>query len=145
MERSTLCHKMVANATSFPRRGPSAAWSAILTAAEQNLIQSFNLELLNDILFPTFLNRRPTVNYVDPRLSIPKDWRDVYRYDADGNLLGWTRYDGRSVADFTPGGHLVVKKDPKGRPVMAREVRYEFNEKRKALELVPTDNLLEYR
>src|SRR5262249_15461096 len=64
------------------------------------------------------------VNFVDRRLTAPKDWRDVYTYDAKGKLLGWTRYGGAKPQEFTPEGLLVLEKDAKGRPVKARTVRY---------------------
>ena len=71
--------------------------------------------------------------YADPALFPVTDWTDVYRYGADGSLLGWTRsrasgdtrYDaaGRRRA---PDGALIgvrypVDALPDGRPVL-REV-----------------------
>jgi len=35
---------------------------------------------------------RPRTNYVDPRIVLEPDWRDVYHYDDAGQLIGWTRH-----------------------------------------------------
>jgi hypothetical protein len=63
-------------------------------------------------------------NYVDPMLDFPKDWRDEYRYDDDGTLLGWTRIRGHQREEFTAGGRLVLQKDQQGKPVKTCPVRY---------------------
>jgi hypothetical protein len=63
--------------------------------------------------------------YVDPALFPRRDWRDVYRYDGDGRLLGWTRErpDGARQA-FTRHGLRVVAADGRGRPLRAEAVGY---------------------
>jgi hypothetical protein len=47
-----------------------------------------------------------TGNFVDKRLTTPKPWRDVYRYES-GKCLGWTRHysDGRTE-QYTDEGRL---------------------------------------
>ena len=77
------------------------------------------------VLYPGLMSPVHRLNYVDGRLTAPKSWRDVYHYDADGNCTGWTRYDGRKAADFTPEGHLVLERDAQGRCVRAQSMRYE--------------------
>jgi len=64
-------------------------------------------------------------NYVDPLLDFVKDWRDEYRYAADGTLQGWTRIRGEQREEFTPDGRLVVEKDDQARPMKTALVRYE--------------------
>ena len=63
-------------------------------------------------------------NYVDPVIDAPKQWRDEYHYDADGQLTGWTRIRGESTEQFTADGLLVTKTDAQGKPTEARRVRY---------------------
>ena len=52
-------------------------------------------------------------NYVDPVLDTPRPWRDDYRYEANGTMLGWTRFhEGEEEGqEFTSEGFLVVKGD----------------------------------
>ena len=57
-------------------------------------------------------------NYVDPHISLTKDWKDVYSYDKNGNLTGWTRFrkgqpDGTA---YLPNGFRVLRFDANGQP-----------------------------
>ena len=66
-------------------------------------------------------------NYVDPMLDARKNWRDQYKYDSAGRLLGWTRTRRDSPErpeQFTADGALVTKTDAQGRPTEAQRVRY---------------------
>jgi hypothetical protein len=63
-------------------------------------------------------------NYVDPVIDAPKQWRDEYHYDSDGELTGWTRIRRESTEQFTADGLLVTKTDAQGKPTEARRVRY---------------------
>ena len=69
-----------------------------------------------------------TGNYTDPLIQTPKTWKDTYRYTDDGRLIGWTRRrnteKGETTEEFTPEGGLVIEKDDKGRPTVARSVDY---------------------
>ena len=62
-------------------------------------------------------------NFVDQRLTAPKVWRDVYRYQGE-RLLGWTRYHEGKTTEFTADGLRVLEKDMKGRAIKARTVVY---------------------
>jgi hypothetical protein len=42
--------------------------------------------------------------YADPLLYPRADWRDIYRYDASGRPLGWTRIRGGAQAVYGPDG-----------------------------------------
>jgi hypothetical protein len=95
-----------------------------LTPYERAMLQGYNAELLARLVYPGLMGGGYRVNYVDPRLSAPKAWRDVYRYDAAGHLLGWTRYDGERATDFAACGLIVRKTDERGRCVEARGVHY---------------------
>ncbi len=95
-----------------------------LTPYEKAMLQRFHLEVLTRLVYPGLLAGSYRVNYVDPRLSAPKSWRDVYRYDGLGHPLGWTRYDGERATAFNPDGLIVLKTDGRGRCARARTVRY---------------------
>jgi hypothetical protein len=63
--------------------------------------------VMSQVLFPKALDRSTAPAYVDPRLSLPKSWRDVFRYDAKGNAAGWVRYfEGRTYV-FDSAGRLL--------------------------------------
>ena len=62
--------------------------------------------------------------YVDPGLTTRKDWRDVYEYTPDGELLGWTRHRGDEATPMTRHGAVVLTRDDLGRPVTALKALY---------------------
>ena len=76
------------------------------------------------ILSVAYTGAREKGNYVDPRIDIPKSWRDDYHYDKEGLLLGWTRTRGTETEEFTRDGALVLKRDKQDRPAEAQTVRY---------------------
>jgi YD repeat-containing protein len=63
-------------------------------------------------------------NYVDPAYDLPKSWRDDYRYDEAGHLLGWTRSRGEKKEEFSAQGLVSEKTDELGRCRVGRTVRY---------------------
>ena len=63
-------------------------------------------------------------NYVDPVLSVKRDWRDEFRYDAAGQCQGWVRIRADGRERFTSDGQLVTRVDGKDRPVEFKKVRY---------------------
>lgn len=63
-------------------------------------------------------------NYVDPSFDIPKSWKDEYRYDDAGKLLGWTRTRGDQSEEFTADGKLILEKDDEGNSLKTQDVRY---------------------
>lgn len=62
--------------------------------------------------------------YSDPLMSLTRNWRDVYQYDARGRLTGWRRIRGLDEERFTAYGHRVAASDALGRAVKAHVVRY---------------------
>jgi len=68
-------------------------------------------------------------SYADPALLTPASWRDAYRYDPQGQLLGWTRTRNGATEEFTRDGALVLTRDAQGRPSEARTVRYAREQK----------------
>ena len=64
-------------------------------------------------------------NFVDFRLTYPKEWRDAYRYDAKGRPLGWTRHADGKTTEFSREGLIVIEQDVLGRCTKGRAVRYQ--------------------
>jgi hypothetical protein len=64
-------------------------------------------------------------NYTDPGLEYVKDWKDEYRQDDQGRLLGWTRTmpDGKKT-EYTAEGDMVLSRDGQGRVKETAKVRY---------------------
>jgi len=127
-----------------------------LTRYEQSMVERMNMVLLSRVLFPVAVDGDWRRNYVDFRIASVKEWRDVYEYSPDGNLLGWLRYSPEKVQEFNREGLLVEKKDSEGRCIRARAVKYELEparmdsqgrpvspQYRKVL-MVPTDIVREY-
>ena len=97
-----------------------------LSLGERYMLRGLNITLLSQVLFPDVLERSTAPAYVSPRLTTPKQWRDVYRYDSDsGALKGWIRYADSRIANFDAEGRLLPD-GPKGKAV---RVLYTLNEK----------------
>lgn len=94
------------------------------TTFERAQLEFLHASLLSGFALPGVLQVSYQANYVDHRLSAPREWRDVYRYDARGEPVGWLRYGGPTLQEFNHEGLLVVDKDALGRCVRGREVRY---------------------
>ena len=64
--------------------------------------------------------------YVDPLLTLTKDWKDLYEYDPQGRCTGWNRVRAtdKSSIRFTPDGARVTAVDASGRPTKAVNVQY---------------------
>jgi hypothetical protein len=108
-----------------PLRPGTAPAAADWTALERAQLDALHAELLADLVVPG-LRATNQVNYVDPRLSAPRVWRDIYRYDRAGRWLGWTRYSVDGRQDFNSEGLLVLESDTQGRCVRGQVVRYEL-------------------
>jgi hypothetical protein len=100
--------------------GDEPSW----TDYERMLIRRANLRLLSELLLPEIVTGRFVENYVDPRLSLPKNWRDVYHYHDGGRLLGWTRYATGGKTEFNAPGEIILERDDAGRCLKARTVNY---------------------
>lgn len=73
------------------------------------------------------------VSYIDrtaqelmPNINgYPQGWeKDVFHYDGDGKLSGWTRTDQGADYEFTPEGYQVITSDGDGKPELVQEVSY---------------------
>lgn len=63
--------------------------------------------------------------YADPVLTMQKSWKDLYEYDAQGQMVGWYRTrSGGAPERFTREGHKVLETDSKNRPSKACAVEY---------------------
>lgn len=88
-----------------------------LSTGERHMLRGLNLTLLSQVLFPDALERSTAPAYVSPRLTTPKQWRDVYRYDPEsGKLLGWLRYAQGRIANFDDKGRLMPD-GPQGKAI----------------------------
>jgi len=97
-----------------------------LTTADQHYLRCLNLTVLSQALFPDALDRAATPAFVDLRLTTPKPWRDVFRYDENtGQLLGWIRHQTGRTHSFDANGKLL----PEGmkHPEKAIPVNYDRN------------------
>ena len=64
-------------------------------------------------------------NYVDPQISLRKNWRDLYSYNADGMVSGWTRLrEGQDPVAYTADGERIVKLSPDGKPLETAKPKY---------------------
>ena len=66
--------------------------------------------------------------YADPWLFPERLWRDVFHWDADGRLRGWTRTGEGAGPDrfarFTRHGAEVRTEDAEGRPLLAERIAH---------------------
>lgn len=71
-----------------------------------------HLTLLRESILADVL--RPTGPHPlhDPRLTGLRNWRDVYQYDAEGRLTGWTRHHPDRVERFDAEGRLLTNSGP---------------------------------
>ena len=96
-----------------------AGGSRAPSPGDRYYLRQLNLTVLSQILLPGFLHRSPAPLYVDPRLGTPKAWRDVYRYDEQGQRSGWVRhYQGRTWR-FNGEGQCLTA-DDRASPVTYR-------------------------
>ncbi len=72
-------------------------------------------------------------NYVDPMISVKKNWKDEYQYNKKGELLGWKRIRGTYVQEFTAEGGILIDRDRIGRPLSARKVNYKISDPKKLI------------
>jgi len=87
-------------------------------------------------------------DYADPMIDVPKNWKDVYLYDDDGNLIGWTRQRDGAKEHFTADGAIILERDKFGRAKRAQTVRYKAErhsaKEPPVLQQVPGDEILHY-
>ena len=108
-----------------PLRKSAATDPAALTRFEKDLLRRFHGEWLGRFVYPALASFPFRNNYVDPNISAPKSWRDIYHYDAKGACTGWTRRDEAGATEFAAAGKLVLEKDAAGGPRKMQAVRYE--------------------
>lgn len=102
----------------------SAAGVLGFTEFEKNLLVEFHAKVIGQVVRPGGVTLRIGRHAIDLGLFVPKDYRDVYQHDASGKIIGWRRHRAGGVEEFTADGHLVLSRDPIGRPHEAAGVRY---------------------
>ena len=115
------------------------------TRFERRQRQRFHAELLAGVLYPGIVTHAFRPNPVDPRLTTPKSWRDVYRLDWSG----WTRHEAGKTTDYHADGHIILDKDDLGRASKCRPVHYEVADPKKSffdatIKPVPGTEVLHY-
>ena len=131
----------------LPGKGPGdETW----TRFERAQLEWLHATMLSELAFPGMTEVIWRSNYTDHRLSAPREWRDVFRYDGEGNQIGWMRYSADGIQVFNHEGLLVVEKDAQGRCTKGRVVHYvQDPPKAKSintnpLRMVPGDTLVLY-
>ncbi|MBI3822951.1 MAG: hypothetical protein HY289_09785 [Planctomycetes bacterium] len=94
------------------------------TPFERAQLEWLHASLLAEIAFPGMIDVIWRTNYVDHRLSAPREWYDFYRHDVKGEYIGWMRYSSEGVQLFNHEGLLVIDKDLQMRCIKGRTVRY---------------------
>ena len=89
--------------------------------ADRYYLRQLNLTILGEVLLPEFLDRSPTPLFADPRLTVRKTWRDVYRHDSRGARTSWDRYFQGKIYSFDADGRLQ-NGGPTPAPVTYKEV-----------------------
>jgi len=94
---------------------------------------------------PVFIRRT-----FDQRLFIQRDWKDIYKYNQQSQLVGWHRRRGKLIEHFTRHGAKVIDWDDRNRPIKARAVHYKLEtDKRGRRNMVvfssPDDKLFFYQ
>lgn len=85
------------------RSGPESL-AERLTVFEKNQLAAFHAHLLNQLCGNSL--RLPQPMRGDPRVAISHRWRDVYHYDEEGQMIGWTRYGDGEPKQFDAAGQL---------------------------------------
>ncbi len=71
-----------------------------------------------------YADAQASLNYVDPMIDMPKDWRDEYVYDEEGRSMGWFRIRGNEKQRFTADGYLITKTNEQGAVLETKKVQY---------------------
>jgi len=128
-----------------------------LTRLERSMLERLNRTVLANLLYPGMVKAAYRTNYVDWSLSAPKAWRDVYRHNARGEVIGWTRIDGGKRTAFNADGLIVLARDSSGRCTMGRTVTYKrapprrdakgriVRSARRLLRFAPGDKIVHYQ
>lgn len=95
-----------------------------LSRFERSTLERLNKIVLADLLYPGLVKAAYRRNYVERGLASFKLWRDVYRYNEAGKLIGWTRIAGGERTEFNPDGLIVLARDASGRCTKAQTVKY---------------------
>ena len=120
------------------------------TPFERAQLEWLHATLLAEFAFPGMIEVIWRTNYVDPRLSAPREWRDVFRHDLKGEYIGWMRYSADGVQLFNHEGLLVVERDLQLRCLKGRTVRYVQDPSKgkginmNPLRMVPGDTIVRY-
>ncbi|MCZ7648238.1 MAG: hypothetical protein M5U26_23765 [Planctomycetota bacterium] len=128
-----------------PLRAEGGTLAERLTPYERMQLERFNLILLTQVLYPGLLSGSAATAYVDPRISVRKTWRDVYRHDAQGRIAGFTRYTEDGATEFHADGWIVSEKDELGRPTRALKPDYDQAQPKDPRQRYPNFNPITFK
>jgi len=75
--------------------------------------ETLNRVVLSQVLLPDVLDYEFKPAFADPRLTSPKDWRDLFLHDEEtGELLGWKRMSNGEVTQYDARGRLLTGDGP---------------------------------
>ncbi len=84
-----------------------------------------------EAVLPGLIEAPFSFDFVDPRMTVPKPWRDVFDYDQDsGELRGWSRYYQGGIQKYDALGRMFT-------PTGLAEVEYRIDPATRLLQPVP--------
>jgi len=104
-----------------------AAGLQSLTSYERSMIEWYNAELIANVYMPGLVRAVFHENYADPRLTITKVWRDVYRYLENGDFDGVIRYYNGQVLRIGPQGVAFANDAAEHQPTAGWLIKYGLN------------------
>lgn len=76
-------------------------------------------------LLETSYQTRPVLQLLPEIDGVPQGWsKDVFHYNNQGQLNGWTRFKGEDRYDFTPEGYQIIVKNNQNEPELVQNVYY---------------------
>jgi hypothetical protein len=112
-----------------PLPADSPLKSERFTGFERSRLQQLHLEIMNQLIYPSFLHQQVPRNFCDLYLTTDKPWRDSYHYAPDGTCLGWTRHLAGQQVEIDADGNMILEMDKLGRTKRAQTTIYQGSRK----------------
>lgn len=91
----------------------AVSYAALSKPENRFYLRALNRTLLAYILLPEVLDYPYADELADPRLTVPKPWRDVFVYAGQtGELRGWQRIQNGKIAQYDFQGRLLTPQGP---------------------------------
>lgn len=123
---ANLAERIARQKPTFDPKSPDRPLDVGATAFDREMNELLNAERLLQIVFGDAVSFERHINFVDPRISLSRKWRDVYLYDDRGTCVGWIRrqLDRNEQSAFTADGLLIAERDNLGRCSRAKGITY---------------------